>query len=40
MELLEKQKLPLVNESMSGHMKKIVQLLSKLPNDTVCLLPT
>ena len=38
--LLEKQKLSLHSDTLSGRMKEVVQTLNTLPNDTVCLLPT
>ena len=39
-QLLERQKLPLHNESVNGRMKEVIEILSNLPTDTVCLLPT
>jgi len=36
-QLLEKQKLPLCDDSVNGHMKEVVQILSTLSADTVCL---
>jgi len=34
-QLLEKQKLPLRDESVNGRMKEVIQILSTLPADTV-----
>ena len=38
--VLEKQKISLGSDTLSGRMKEVVQTLNTLPNDTVCLLPT
>ena len=39
-ELLEKRMLLLHDESVNGRMKEVVQILSTLPSDTTCLMPT
>ena len=38
--VLEKRKISLGSDTLSGRMKEVVQTLNTLPNDTVCLLPT
>ena len=38
--MLENQKISLSSDTMAGRMKEVVQTLTTLPNDTVCLLPT
>ena len=38
--VLENQKISLSSDTMAGRMKEVVQTLTTLPNDTVCLLPT
>ena len=38
--VLENRKISLSSDTMAGKMKEVVQTLSTLPNDTVCLLPT
>ena len=38
--VLEKQKISLCSDTLSGRKKEVVQTLNTLPNDTVCLLPT
>ena len=38
--LLEKRKISIRSDTLSGRMKEVVQTLNTLPNDTVCLLPT
>ena len=38
--VLEKRKISLCNNTLSGRMKEVVETLNTLPNDTVCLLPT
>ena len=38
--LLDNRKICLSSDTMAGRMKEVVQTLTTLPNDTVCLLPT
>ena len=38
--LLQKRKISIRSDTLSGRMKEVVQTLNMLPNDTVCLLPT
>ena len=39
-EILEKRKLSLSNNTVTGRMDEVVETMTKLPSDTVCLLPT
>ena len=38
--VLEKRKISLCSNTLSGRMKEVVETLNTLPNDNVCLLPT
>jgi len=39
-ETFEKRIVPFNSNSITGRMQEVVERMAKLPNDTVCLLPT